>query len=192
MKLDFRQRLLTTTLLVGAGVLANPAYAQNAPTTSQDTQATVPDQNQATNPAAAPPSGPVESTPTPTRAATGQPVQTANDIIITGTRIPQPNLQSQAPVTVVTNQDIKLQGTTRVEDMLNSLPSVEAEQSSGVSNAATGSATVDLRGLGSKRTLVLVNGRRVVPGDPFLASSADLNFIPASLVKRVDVLTGGA
>ena len=186
MKLDFRQRLLTTTLLVGAGVLANPAYAQDS------TQSTVPDQNQATNPGAAPPTGPVESNPTPTTSAQGKPVQTVNDIIITGTRIPQPNLQSQAPVTVVTNQDIKLQGTTRVEDMLNSLPSVDAEQSSGVSNAATGSATVDLRGLGSKRTLVLVNGRRVVPGDPFLASSADLNFIPASLVKRVDVLTGGA
>ena len=113
MKLDFRQRLLTSTLLVGASMLANPAYAQtatpNQPGTAQDTQSTVPDQNTATNPAAAQPTGPVEAAP-PTRNAQGAPVQTANDIIITGTRIPQPNLTSAAPVTVVTNQDVKLSG----------------------------------------------------------------------------------
>src|SRR6059058_1603763 len=85
MKLDFRQRLLTTTLLVGAGVLANPAYAQTVPP-PPGTGSTVPDQNQATNPGGAPPTGPVESTPVPTRNAQGAPVQTGNDIIITGTR----------------------------------------------------------------------------------------------------------
>ncbi|MEA3079524.1 MAG: hypothetical protein QOF05_932, partial [Sphingomonadales bacterium] len=196
---DFRQRLLSSTLLVGAGLLANPAYAQtapgtpNTPGTAQDTQSTVPDQNVATNPAAAQPTGPVEAGPTPTRNAQGAPVQTSNDIIVTGTRIPQPNLTSAAPVTVVTNQDVKLSGSTRIEDVLNQLPSVVASQASGVSNGATGTATVDLRGLGSKRTLVLINGRRLVPGDPNSTSqAADLNFIPGALIKRVDVLTGGA
>jgi outer membrane receptor protein involved in Fe transport len=197
MKLDFRQRLLTSTLLVGASMLANPAYAQtatpNTPGTAQDTQSTVPDQNTATNPAAAQPTGPVEAAPVPTRNAAGAPVQTANDIIITGTRIPQPNLTSAAPVTVVTNQDVKLSGSARIEDVLNQLPSVQANQGSGVSNGATGTASVDLRDLGPKRTLVLINGRRLVPGDPNSTSqAADLNFIPASLIKRVDVLTGGA
>jgi outer membrane receptor protein involved in Fe transport len=183
MKLDFRQRLLTSTLLVGVSMVASPAFAQNAPT----------DQNTATNPAAAQPTGPVEAQPTPTRNAQGAPVQSSQDIIITGTRIPQPNLTSAAPVTVVTNQDVKLSGSTRIEDVLNQLPSVQANQGSGVSNGATGTATVDLRDLGPKRTLVLVNGRRLVPGDPNTASqAADLNFIPASLIKRVDVLTGGA
>ena len=170
MKLDFRQRLLTSTLLVGASMLASPAFAQtatpNQPGTAQDTQSTVPDQNTATNPAAAQPTGPVEAGPAPTRNAQGAPVQTANDIIITGTRIPQPNLTSAAPVTVVTNQDVKLSGSTRIEDVLNQLPSVQANQGSGVSNGATGTATVDLRDLGPKRTLVLINGRRLVPGDP--------------------------
>lgn len=196
MKLQFRQRLLTTTLLVGAGALVSPAYAQTQPTTggtSADTQSTVPDQNQATNPGGAPPTGPVEAGPTPTRNAQGAPVQTANDIIVTGTRIPQPNLTSAAPVTVVTNQDVKLSGATRIEDVLNSLPSVQANQSSGVSNGATGTAYVDLRGLGAKRTLVLINGRRLLPGDPnSSAQAADINFIPGALIKRVDVLTGGA
>ena len=194
--LDFRQRLLTTTLLVGAGVLASPAFAQAQPDTSgtsANTQSTVPDQNQATNPGGAPPTGDISGQPTPTQNANGAPVQAQNDIIITGTRIPQPNLTSAAPVTVVTNQDVKLSGATRVEDVLNSLPSVQANQSSGVSNGATGTAYVDLRDLGPKRTLVLINGRRLVPGDPnSSAQAADINFIPGSLIKRVDVLTGGA
>ncbi len=197
MKLDFRQRLLTTTLLVGAGVLANPAYAQDTqpktPGTSATTNSTVPDQNKATNPVAAPPTADVTTQPPPAVNAKGAPVQSSSEIIITGTRIPQPNLTSAAPVTVVTNQDVKLSGATRVEDVLNQLPSVQANQSSGVSNGATGTAYLDLRDLGPKRTLVLINGRRLLPGDPnSSAQSADINFIPGALIKRVDVLTGGA
>lgn len=197
MKLDFRQRLLTTTLLVGAGALATPAYAQdgqpNTPGSPAASQSTVPDQNVATNPGGAPPTSDVSGQPTPAVNAKGQPVQSGNEIIITGTRIPQPNLTSAAPVTVVTNQDVKLSGSTRIEDVLNSLPSVQANQSSGVSNGATGTAYVDLRDLGPKRTLVLINGRRLLPGDPnSSAQAADLNFIPTALIKRVDVLTGGA
>jgi outer membrane receptor protein involved in Fe transport len=197
MKLDFRQRLLSSTLLVGAGVLANPAYAQVSPPptggTPATTQSAIPDQNVATNPGAAPPTSDQATQPQPPLNAKGQPVQNGQEIIITGTRIPQPNLTSAAPVTVVTNQDVKLSGTTRIEDVLNSLPSVVASQASGVSNGATGTANVDLRGLGAKRTLVLINGRRLVPGDPNTAvQAADLNFIPSALIKRVDVLTGGA
>ena len=120
-------------------------------------------------------------------------MQGGNDIIVTGTRIPQPNLTSAAPVTVVTNQDVKLTGTTRVEDLLAQLPSVGTGQASGMSNGASGTAEVDLRYLGSKRTLTLVNGRRLTPGDPASTTqAADLNIIPASLIKRVEVLTGGA
>lgn len=169
MNLDFRQRLLSSTLLVGAGLLANPAYAQTAP-------------------------APAANQPAPTGVAPSRTAASSqNDIIITGTRIPQPNLTSAAPVTVVTNQDVKLQGSTRVEDVLNQLPSVQANQSSGMSNGATGTAYVDLRDLGPKRTLVLINGRRLVPGDPnSSAQAADINFIPGALIKRVDVLTGGA
>ena len=174
MKLDFRQRLLATTLLVGAGMLATPAFAQDA--------APVPDT----------PTGPVEAAPTPEVAADGTAVDEPKDIVVTGTRIPQANLESVAPITVVSNQDIKLSGTTRVEDLLNSLPSVFAAQASTISNGADGTATVDLRGLGAKRTLVLVNGRRLVPGSPQSAGPADINIIPSAIVKRVEVLTGGA
>ena len=185
--LDFRQRLLTTSLLVGVAALATPAYAQDT------AQPTPPPTDAPPTDVQANPSGPTEAQPTPSTSAQGERVQQGGDIIVTGTRIPQPNLTSAAPVTVVTNQDVKLTGTTRVEDLLNQLPSVGASQASGVSNGATGTAEVDLRYLGSKRTLSLVNGRRLTPGDPnSTTQAADLNIIPASLIKRVEVLTGGA
>ena len=114
-----------------------------------------------------------------------------SEIVVTGTRIPSPNLTSIAPVTTIGNADIKAQGVTRIEDITNSLPQVFAGQGSSISNGSTGAATVNLRGLGSSRTLVLVDSRRLMSGDP-ADPAADLNFIPASLVERVDVLTGGA
>ena len=172
--LAYRQRLLTTSLLFSASLLGAPAFAQDAP------------------PVPEVPTGPVEAQPAPAVAADGAPVDDAKDIVVTGTRIPQANLESVSPVTVVTNQDLKLQGTARVEDLLNSLPSVFASQNSGISNGSDGTATVDLRGLGAKRTLVLVNGRRLIPGDVGSAGPADINIIPSAIVKRVEVLTGGA
>jgi outer membrane receptor protein involved in Fe transport len=86
---------------------------------------------------------------------------------------------------------MKFEGTTGVETLLNNLPSVFADQTAGVSNGATGTATVNLRDLGAKRNLVLVDGTRLMPGDP-VAPVADLNQIPAALVDHVEVLTGGA
>jgi len=116
------------------------------------------------------------------------------EIVVTGTRIPTPNLTSVSPVTAIGSADIKAQGVTRVEDMVNSLPQAFAAQGGQVSNGSNGTATVNLRGLGASRTLVLIDGRRLGPGNPSSATSAvaDLNFIPSSLVERVDVLTGGA
>jgi len=176
MKLDFRQRLLATTLMVGAGLLANPAFAQDVPNTSGPVEGEAPASMEAQ---------PSQEAPAPEEPA-------AKDIVVTGTRIPSANLESVAPVTVVSSQDIKLQGTTKVEDLLNSLPSVFAAQNSTVSNGADGTATVDLRGLGAKRTLVLVNGRRLTPGSPTSGGPADINIIPSAIVKRIEVLTGGA
>ena len=117
-----------------------------------------------------------------------------DEIIVTGSRIAQPNLTSTSPLTVVSPEEVKLQGATRIEDVLNSLPSVAASQASTLSNAADGTASVDLRGLGTARTLSLVNGRRLIPGDPSPTGSnaADINIIPGAVLKRVEVLTGGA
>ncbi len=123
-----------------------------------------------------------------------EPAETQSTIVVTGSRLAREGVESPSPVTVVGSEDIKLQGVTRVEDILNSLPSVAASQASSLANGADGTATVDLRGLGSNRTLALVNGRRIVPGDPSPASgsAADINIIPAAMLKRVEVLTGGA
>ena len=115
----------------------------------------------------------------------------SEDIIVTGSRIRQPNLTAVSPMTAIGAQDIKQQGITRVEDLINSLPQAFAAQGSAISNGSNGTATVNLRGLGSSRTLVLIDGRRLGPGVSG-GSAADLNFIPSSLVKRVDIVTGGA
>src|SRR5687767_13234929 len=82
------------------------------------------------------------------------------ELVVTGSRLAQPNLVTTSPVTQVTGEDIDTAGVTRVEDLINQLPQAFAAQNSTVSNGATGTATVDLRGLGPVRTLVLVDGKR--------------------------------
>ena len=116
------------------------------------------------------------------------------ELVVTGSRIPSPNLTSTSPINVVSSQDVKFQGTTQAADLLNQLPQVFAGMSANISNGGTGTANVNLRGLGSQRTLVLIDGKRLGPGDPTQngLSSADLNFIPAPLIDHVEVLTGGA
>ncbi len=113
------------------------------------------------------------------------------EFVVTGSRIPEPNLTSVSPVSVLGSDQIQEAGVVRVEDVINQLPQAFAGQGSNISNGASGTATVDLRGLGCGRTLVLIDGKRLMPGDPGVIC-ADLNFIPASLIERVDVLTGGA
>ncbi len=110
---------------------------------------------------------------------------------VTGTLIPRPTLEAMSPVTTLEIEELTYRGINRVEDLLTSLPQVFVAQNSSVSNGASGTATVNLRYLGTNRTLVLIDGRRMSSGDAF-ATAADLNFIPSALVKRVDVLTGGA
>jgi outer membrane receptor protein involved in Fe transport len=117
--------------------------------------------------------------------------QSSDEIIVTGSRIPQPNLITTSPVTQVTAQDVQSQGVTRLEDLINQLPQAFAAQNSTVSNGSTGSANINLRGLGSPRTLVLIDGRRMPYGNP-TNSAADINAIPTSMVERVEILTGGS
>src|SRR3989440_1472366 len=126
------------------------------------------------------------------------PAAPVEEVVVTGSRLLQaPNDISISPVTSVNAADIQQTGLIRVEDILGNLPQVGAEQSSGQSVAALGVATVSLRSLGSQRTLVLVGGRRMNPGGAGgvaggNANAADINQIPAALIERADVLTGGA
>jgi iron complex outermembrane recepter protein len=130
----------------------------------------------------------------PAQAQQAQQSSTIQEVVVTGSRIAQPNLTSVSPVTAVGSDQIKIEGVTRAEDLINNLPQAFADFGGNLSNGATGAATVNLRDLGSQRTLVLVNNRRLMPGDPTQngAGSPDLNQIPAALIERVDVLTGGA
>jgi outer membrane receptor protein involved in Fe transport len=124
-------------------------------------------------------------------AAEEDEIEKIERVQVTGSRIKRTDLETSSPVTVLSAEEIKLSGFTRVEDILNQLPQIEAAENSFLSNGATGTATIDLRGLGSNRTLVLINGRRMQAGS-ITSQVADINQIPTSLIKRVDVLTGGA
>jgi iron complex outermembrane recepter protein len=113
-------------------------------------------------------------------------------VTITGSLIPTSgNLIETSPVTSIGAEEFDVRGVLRVEDVINTLPQAFAAQGSNLANGATGTASVDLRGLGSSRTLVLVNGRRL-PYGSLNTVAPDINFIPSQLVKNVDVLTGGA
>jgi outer membrane receptor protein involved in Fe transport len=129
-------------------------------------------------------------------AATPSSTASLEEVVVTGSRLQlAPNDVSISPVTTVTAIDIAQTGLVRTEDLLNNLPQVVAEYGGGQSISSNGTSTVALRGLGSQRTLVLVNGKRMSPGaglGPTTSSSADINQIPADLIERVDVLTGGA
>jgi len=114
------------------------------------------------------------------------------EIITTGSRLKgNPNLAAAVPVLSVTGSEGMERGNVRIEDFVNVLPQVMAGQASEVSNGASGTATLNLRGLGRDRTLVLMDGRRLPYGASSIAAP-NLDIIPMQLVERVDILTGGA
>lgn len=119
-------------------------------------------------------------------------VDESDVIIVTGSRIPRPNETSDSPVQTARSQDFVITGVPGVEQTLNQLPQLVPGITNTSNNPGTGAATLDLRGLGSVRTLVLVNGRRWIANDAGGVPEVDVNTIPASLIDRVDVVTGGA
>lgn len=160
-----KTRLLITGSMVGLAMLSvQPAFAQ---TTTPDDQADE-DQEEVAEEDNAP-------------------------ILVTGSRISRPTLESPVPVTSVTAEDLLSSGNLSVGDALNDLPSLRSTFSQSNSTRFIGTAglnILDLRGLGTARTLTLVNGRRhvtVSPGD----YTVDVNTIPSELIERIDVVTGG-
>jgi iron complex outermembrane recepter protein len=124
------------------------------------------------------------------------------EIVVTGSRIASPNAVSTSPIQVVSYESIQVSGKTDISDIITQLPQnfnndLGQDLGNGTSGLTTagGVATADLRGLGPNRTLVLVDGRRLGVGSPNTAISSpapDLDQIPAGLVERVEVVTGGA
>jgi iron complex outermembrane receptor protein len=115
--------------------------------------------------------------------------ETSDTIIVTGSLIKNPNLQSN-PVLTTTADQIELKQNNTAEDILREIPGIVPSIGSAVNNGNGGASFVNLRGLGSNRNLVLIDGDRLVPAE--LNGRFDLNNVPVALVERVDVLTGGA
>jgi outer membrane receptor protein involved in Fe transport len=172
-----RTRLLAASALrpiafAGAMTLATAAYAQD--TGAEDAPETLQSEVE------------VES---------GENATTVEEIVVTGSRIRRPNLDSAVPVTSIGGETFIQQGDTNIGDTLNELPqlaSTFAQQNPGLGIGIAGLNLLDLRGLGPQRTLVLVNGRRHVAADiTNNAASVDINTIPNDLIERVDIVTGG-
>jgi len=117
---------------------------------------------------------------------------TLEEVIVTGTRIKTVDgFGRTSPVTVVGMEEIDSFGYTSIEEVLNTLPQIEPDQTAFANVYASGTANINLRGLGANRTLVLVNGHRMQPGGVY-EESPDINQIPSQMIERVEVLTGGA
>lgn len=116
--------------------------------------------------------------------------QIVEQVIVTGSRIRRPGLNSSSPITTVSTDELTFQQETEIEQVLRDLPSTIPGDGENVNNGTDGAATIDLRGLGPERNLVLINGRRMTPFNQ--NGRVDTSSIPVALVDRVDIITGGA
>ena len=112
------------------------------------------------------------------------------EVVVTGTRIARPDLTSNSPISTITADALDKLNTVNFETQLRQLPQFLPGATEYINNGNPGAATVNLRGLGSNRTLVLMDGKRLPPFG--LSGAVDINLIPAAIVERVDVVTGGA
>ncbi len=157
----FKKSALFTGTMIAGAMLVTPVYAQNVDEPNEPALQAEPDD-----------------------ANIGEP------IVVTGSRIARRNVETAAPIAVVNAEEFALSGTVNVENVINTLPQVIPGTTSFSNNPGDGAATLNLRGLGSQRTLVLVNGRRWLSYDT--QQIVDLNTIPSFLLESVDVVTGGA
>lgn len=166
-KMTVRRRLLISTI-IGGTVAAVPVSAQEASGTQTPTGA-------------------------PVTAAPGEAEEGV--IVVTGSRIASPSLTSASPLQVVDATNIRSTGASNLQEVLLQSPvfgtPTISRTNSNFQTSGAGIATIDLRNLGTARTLTLVNGRRFVSGDPN-QQSVDLNSIPTQFIDRVEILTGGA
>jgi outer membrane receptor protein involved in Fe transport len=174
-----KKTLLTSTVIAGSVLFTTQAFAQPAPPQEPAGSA---------EPGAAPKENSQEVEQA--QAAAAAEPEADSDIVVTGTRITNPNLVQSSPVTVIGEGEIQLQQLSSAEELLHDLPGQVPGLSQNTNNGGNGSANANLRGLGTNRNLVLLDGQRLVPVD--LVARTDLNTIPSALIERVDVFTGGA
>jgi outer membrane receptor protein involved in Fe transport len=120
---------------------------------------------------------------------TGRPIE---NIIVTGARIPRTDTSPASPVTILFMDDFRFSDSRNAEAVINDLPQAIPDGTATTNNTGpnNGSATIDLRGFGAARTLVLLNGRRIVGST--IDTTVDINGVPPGMIERIDVVTGGA
>jgi outer membrane cobalamin receptor len=111
-------------------------------------------------------------------------------VVVTGTRITLPGIESASPITTVSSQEITLQQTPSVEKVIRILPAAAPGDNGNVNNGTVGTSTINLRGLGSQRNLIMMDGKRLTPYNT--NGVVDTSIIPTPLVERLDIITGGA
>ena len=178
----FAARLLAGTFLAAAatpGLAQSVAGGQETAVPAADAEQPAAETAQAEEPASADAANPNDG-----------------EVVVTGSRIRRADLVGVGPATVVTAETIENTGVVNVETVLQRLPANAGfagnQTSSYWTSNGYGTAQVNLRGLGIKRTLVLLNNRRLVAGGTGANSSPDLNMIPVSIIQRIDVLKDGA
>src|SRR6266566_5478407 len=177
-------RLALIASLAASGMAAAQTTTTDQPATNQPAPASSPsDQNvPAETPATGTAGGP----------SAGKKKEASEEIVVTGSRIRRKDLTTPAPVTVISREQVTASGKVSIGDFLQSLPEQGNAINTQVNNGGDGATRISLRGLGSARTLVLMNGRRFVPGGTGADSSVDLNSIPTAAIERVEVLKDGA
>jgi outer membrane receptor protein involved in Fe transport len=177
------------------GVPADGVPADGAPPAGAPTDATPAD-------TASPPSAPTPPPPAATSstaklteaelAALSQDDGKTEVISVTDSTIEHKLLTGRAPVSIVTRADLAASGRASLGDILQSLPAQSNAGNAQVNAGGDGTVRINLRGLGAPRTLVLLNGRRVVNGGPGADSAVDINSIPLAMIERVEILKDGA
>ena len=111
-------------------------------------------------------------------------------IVVTGSRIARRDLSAPSPLTTVDSAALAINNTVNAEEFLNDLPQLVPAFDSSSNNPGDGTATLSLRGLGAERTLILVDGKRMVGNN--ISQVVDINNIPAALIEQIEIVTGGA
>jgi outer membrane receptor protein involved in Fe transport len=115
---------------------------------------------------------------------------TVEEVIVTGSRIKRRDFNSPSPITTIDREDIAASPEATLEGLLNDMPQVTPDYGRTSNNPGNGKAHVNLRGLGTGRTLVMLNARRFAPSG--VGNAVDINNIPQALIERVEIITGGA
>jgi outer membrane receptor protein involved in Fe transport len=177
--ISIRQRLLNTSMITGAALVAlagAPAYAQVTAPTETVPQAQVGE--------------PVQTDEGVTRGEDQQ-ADELQGVTVTGSRIVRQDYTANSPIVTVGRDNLEQTGAVTVDALLNELPQFSPAIGSGSNNPSNqGQANVALRGLGTNRTLVLIDGRRVTPSNS--TGVVDLNVIPNALIENIEIITGGA